>query len=77
MVAMLATMAVSSVPAMADVKFDDDDKYDRIEDKIDDRADFIEDYYDEVYGIDIDIDDEEYYDYWRYGHDDYFDIYDD
>lgn len=70
-VAMLAMMALSSVPALADVKFDHD-KYDDIEDKLDEHIDFLEDRYD------IDIDDDEYYDYWWYGHDDkYFDIYDD
>ena len=66
--AMLAMMVVSSAPATADVKFDDDDKYDDIEDKID----YIEDCYHKVYDID-----DKYYDYWWYVHDDkYFDIYD-
>jgi tellurite resistance protein len=49
-VAAMATMAVSSVPALADGKFDDD-RRDRIEDRIDERADRIEDFYDEVYDI--------------------------
>jgi hypothetical protein len=62
-IAAMVTMAISSVPALADGKFDDD-KHDRIEDRIDERADRIEDFYDEVYDIDLDLDDDEYYYYW-------------
>jgi hypothetical protein len=62
-VAAMATLAVSSVPAMANGKFDDD-RGDRIEDRIDERVYRIEDFYDEVYDIDLDLDDDDYYYYW-------------